>query len=223
MVYRCGIAPAPLYWAIAEIVLYLHIITNAFCPMSRITTRRELKEWLRADWESYGFKYPLLARFTFSENGTMFAYVRNLRYLEYYTNKRQRPWDGLLRAWHLLRWRRMNLRHQLYIKPNCCGKGLHLVHHGYRRIDSVQSIGDNCTILPMTLIGKKNPDADISGATIGNNCYIGAGALIMNPVTIGDNVTIGAGSVVTKDIPDNCTVAGNPARIIRREAPGQPK
>ena len=145
----------------------------------------------------------------------MYAYLRNLRYLEYYTNKRQRPWDKLLRAWHFLRWRRLNLRHQLYIKPNCVGPGLHIVHHGYRRIDSVKSVGCNLTILPMVLIGKKNPDANTDGCTIGNNVYIGAGAVIMNPVNIGDNVIIGAGSVVTKDIPSGCIVAGNPAKIIK--------
>lgn len=179
-----------------------------------IRTKHDLKEYLKADYEAFGFKYPFLAKFTWSENGTMFAYVKNLRYLEYYTNKKQMPWDKFLRAWHLLRWRRMNIHHQLYILPNCIGKGLHLVHHGYRRIGSVARIGDNCTILPMVLIGKKSPISDVSEASIGNNCYIGAGVLIMNPVKIGNNVTIGAGAVVTKDIPDNCVVAGNPAKII---------
>ncbi|WP_289857102.1 DapH/DapD/GlmU-related protein [uncultured Muribaculum sp.] len=180
-----------------------------------ITTKKELKSWLQVDHKAFGFKYPILAKFSWSENGTMYAYLRNLRYLEYYTNKRQRPWDKLLRAWHFLRWRRLNLRHQLYIKPNCVGPGLHIVHHGYRRIDSVKSVGCNLTILPMVLIGKKNPDANTDGCTIGNNVYIGAGAVIMNPVNIGDNVIIGAGSVVTKDIPSGCIVAGNPAKIIK--------
>ena len=36
-------------------------------------------------------------------------------------------------------------------------------------------------------------------------------------ITIGDNVIIGAGSVVTKDIPSNCVVVGNPARIIKQD------
>ncbi|WP_305152530.1 serine O-acetyltransferase [uncultured Duncaniella sp.] len=180
-----------------------------------ITNKKDLTNYLKADHNAFGFKYPLLAKFSWSENGTMFAYVRNLRYLEYYTNKAQKPWDRLFRLWHFIKWRRMNLKHQLYIKPNCVGPGLHIVHHGYRRIDSVKSIGRNLTILPMVLIGKKTPDADTDNCTIGNNVYIGAGAVIMNPVNIGDNVIIGAGSVVTKDVPSNCIVAGNPAKIIR--------
>lgn len=50
---------------------------------------------------------------------------------------------------------------------------------------------------------------------IGNNCWIGAGALIMPGVTIGDNTVIGAGSVVTKDIPANVVAVGNPCKILR--------
>lgn len=50
---------------------------------------------------------------------------------------------------------------------------------------------------------------------IGNNVWIGGGAIICPGVTIGDNVTIGAGSVVTKDLPANVIGAGNPCRIIR--------
>ena len=44
--------------------------------------------------------------------------------------------------------------------------------------------------------------------------YLGAGSIVMGPVKIGDNVTVGAGAVVTKDVPDNCVVAGNPAVVI---------
>jgi maltose O-acetyltransferase len=50
---------------------------------------------------------------------------------------------------------------------------------------------------------------------IGNNVWVGAGAIILPGVTIGDNVTVGAGAVVTKDVPANVVVAGNPARVIR--------
>ncbi|WP_117233025.1 sugar O-acetyltransferase [Vibrio maerlii] len=51
--------------------------------------------------------------------------------------------------------------------------------------------------------------------TIGDNVWIGGGAIICPGVTIGDNSVIGAGSVVTKDIPANVVAAGNPARVIK--------
>ncbi|WP_346898786.1 sugar O-acetyltransferase [Clostridium sp. UBA7503] len=51
--------------------------------------------------------------------------------------------------------------------------------------------------------------------TIGNNVWIGGGAIIMPGVKIGDNVVIGAGSVVTKDIPSNKVAYGNPCRVAR--------
>jgi virginiamycin A acetyltransferase len=49
--------------------------------------------------------------------------------------------------------------------------------------------------------------------TIGEDCWVGNGALIM--ANIGDKCIVGAGSVVTKDIPNYSIVAGNPAKIIR--------
>ena len=50
---------------------------------------------------------------------------------------------------------------------------------------------------------------------IGNNVWIGGGAILLPGVTIGDNVVIGAGSVVTHDIPANKVAFGNPCRVVR--------
>jgi maltose O-acetyltransferase len=51
--------------------------------------------------------------------------------------------------------------------------------------------------------------------TIGDDVWIGGGAIICPGVTIGNNTTIGAGSIVTKDIPANVLAVGNPCRVIR--------
>jgi len=50
---------------------------------------------------------------------------------------------------------------------------------------------------------------------IGDNCFIGAGSIVMPGVKIGDGSVIGAGSVVTKDIPSGSLAVGNPARVIK--------
>lgn len=50
---------------------------------------------------------------------------------------------------------------------------------------------------------------------IGKKCFIGVNAIIMPGIKIGDSVVVGSGSVVTKDVPSNCIVAGNPAKIIK--------
>lgn len=51
---------------------------------------------------------------------------------------------------------------------------------------------------------------------IGDDCWIGLNAIILSGVSIGKHCVIGAGSVVTKDVPDFCVAAGNPAKIIKK-------
>lgn len=51
---------------------------------------------------------------------------------------------------------------------------------------------------------------------IGCRCFIGANAIILPGISIGDEVIVGSGAVVTKNVPSNCIVAGNPAKIIKQ-------
>ena len=67
-------------------------------------------------------------------------------------------------------------------------------------------IGNYCSIMP---------GANISGnVTIGEATLIGSGAVILQGINIGSNCKVGAGAVVTKDVPDNVTVIGVPARLL---------
>ena len=58
--------------------------------------------------------------------------------------------------------------------------------------------------------------------TIGNNVWIGDGAMVCKGVTIGDNSIIGAGAVVSRDVPQNCIAAGNPATVVKHLDPDIP-
>ena len=52
---------------------------------------------------------------------------------------------------------------------------------------------------------------------LGNHIFVGAGAKIIGSIKIGDNCKIGANACVYRDVPANCTVVGNPMRIIQRK------
>lgn len=63
----------------------------------------------------------------------------------------------------------------------------------------------------VTLAGGRNGD----GPIIGDNCILGAGCVLLGNVKIGNNVNVGANAVVLSDVPDNCTVVGIPAQIVK--------
>lgn len=82
-------------------------------------------------------------------------------------------------------------------------------------------IGKNAVIFQGVTIGSNMiAESKKSGApTIGDNCYIGAGAKIIGGITVGNNCRIGANAVVFKDVPDNCTVTiGGGMRIIQHDS-----
>jgi maltose O-acetyltransferase len=84
--------------------------------------------------------------------------------------------------------------------------------------DDVQ-IGPNVQLLTPTHPVAAAPRRDKweAGApiTIGNNVWLGGGAIVLAGVTIGDNTIVGAGAVVTKDLPADVVAVGSPARVVR--------
>lgn len=84
------------------------------------------------------------------------------------------------------------------------------------------SIGSNtliswdCCIMDRDYHAISSDKEKIAPVKIGDNVLIGCRSLILKGVSIGDGAVIASGSVITKNVPNNCIVAGNPARIIRK-------
>ena len=124
----------------------------------------------------------------------------------------------------IARWISQHARHVtgIEIHPGArIGKGFFIDHGNGVVIGETTIIGDNVTIYQGVTLGGTGKDTGKRHPTIGNNVTIGAGAKVLGPFTVGDNSKIGASAVVLKEVPPNCTVVGNPGRIVRRkgEAP----
>ena len=95
------------------------------------------------------------------------------------------------------------------------GEGL-VIQHGFGTRIGCSKMGKDCQVWQGVTIGKSNSGPGAGRPVIGNNVKIYTNALVLGDVTIGDNAIIGAASVVLKSVPANCTVVGNPARIVKQ-------
>lgn len=98
------------------------------------------------------------------------------------------------------------------------GKGTVFYHHGCGCVVHENTIiGQNCNIFQNVTLGSKwtGGVCDGSAPMVGDNVFIGAGAVIIGPIRIGNNAIIGANAVVLVDVPSNATVLGVPGRIVK--------
>jgi serine O-acetyltransferase len=93
------------------------------------------------------------------------------------------------------------------------GPGLRVWHFGNIFIHPQARIGENCTLRQGVTIGNRVDDGPVP--IIGDNVEFGAYAQVLGGIRIGNNCKIGAMALVLKDVPDGCTAVGAPARIIR--------
>ena len=105
-------------------------------------------------------------------------------------------------------------RHGGYVGPGAEIQGDLSLPHGLHGvfISRYAAVGAGCRIYQNVTIGEVGGKAP----RIGENCLIGAGAVVLGGIRIGDGVKIGAGAVVCSDIPDGCTVVSQPARSLNR-------
>lgn len=100
----------------------------------------------------------------------------------------------------------------LFLASNSIGPGL-FIQHGFATIIAAKRIGANCWINQQVTVGYSN---ETDCPIIGDNVTICSGAKVIGGVTVGDNAKIGANAVVVKSVPSNVTMAGVPAKIVRR-------
>lgn len=144
-----------------------------------------------------GFRLPLVMQLLYHLHTN--RYYRNIFY------HRIGPVKSLL-----IEWLRPGDKYFTIGKTVKIGKGM-WVAHPYATVLAADSIGDNFGCIHCTTLG----NTDKGRPTIGNDVLLGANVTIIGPVHIGNNVTVAAGAVVVKDVPDNCVVAGVPARVIK--------
>jgi len=107
------------------------------------------------------------------------------------------------------------------------GKNLFIDHGMGVVIGETSEIGDNVTIYHAVTLGGSSPSIDSERQrhekrhpTISDDVVIGSGAQIIGPIKIGKNARIAANAVVVKDVPENATMVGIPAKAVKLENKG---
>jgi serine O-acetyltransferase len=98
------------------------------------------------------------------------------------------------------------------------GKGFFIDHGAGVVIGETAEIGDNCVLFHNVTLGGTGKDRGKRHPTLGNNVFIGTGAILLGPIVIGDNVKIGANTFIINHhsiIPPNSTVVGIPGKIVK--------
>lgn len=143
------------------------------------------------------------------------SYIKTLRKLEYHHNSKG-LFHKVLSFIYFLRWHHLSVKLGIYIPKNVCDEGLTLYHYGSIVVNPNSHIGKNCCIQNNVNIGA-NVGED-AAPQIGDNVYIGPGAIIFGNINIADNCYIGANAVVTKSIDEPYSVVvGAPAKAIKKE------
>ncbi len=96
------------------------------------------------------------------------------------------------------------------------GRRLFIDHGMGVVIGETTEIGDDCTLYQGVTLGGTGKDVGKRHPTLGNNVLVGAGAKVLGPFTIADNSKIAANAVVLKEVPENSTAVGIPARVVKQ-------
>lgn len=94
------------------------------------------------------------------------------------------------------------------------GRGVFIDHGMGLVIGETAVVEDDCTLYQGVTLGGTGKSHGKRHPTLRRGVVVGCGAAVLGDITLGENVKVGAGSVVVRDVPDNCTVVGIPARVV---------
>ena len=127
-----------------------------------------------------------------------FCYCHNLKFLARTISQWSRFWTGI------------------EIHPGAkIGRRLVIDHGMGIDIGETAEIGDDCLLYHGVTLGGTGKDQGKRHPTIGNNVLVSTGAKVLGPFKVGDGARIAANAVVLKEIPENATAVGVPARVVR--------
>ncbi|MFH1741280.1 MAG: serine O-acetyltransferase [bacterium] len=97
------------------------------------------------------------------------------------------------------------------------GRGFFIDHGMGVVIGETAIVGNDCVLFQGVTLGGTGKETGKRHPTLGNNVMVSAGAKVLGNITVGDNCKIGAQAVVLRDVPPNCTVVGVPGRVVIRD------
>lgn len=147
----------------------------------------------------------------------IWRFQKYLRKLEYYTNASVcKSVKYLGKILYKMRYRKQSLKLGFTIPINVCDYGLSMAHYGTIVISANAHIGRYFHIHAGVNIGASAGRSE--APTIGNNVYIGPGAILFGNIQIADNCTIAANATVNKSFDiERSVIAGTPAKVVKQE------
>lgn len=180
-----------------------------------IKSKEDLKRYLNEDRKSLLMQNGGGKRLLFAN--PIESYQKTLRFLEYYTNCKSFC-RRLFWLYYKIKFRHLSLKLGFSIPINVIDEGLSIAHYGTIVISPLAKIGKNCRIHACVNIGASA--GENKAPLIGDNVYIGPGALLFGDIKVANNITIAANATVNKSFSEpNVVLAGVPAKIVKRDYP----
>lgn len=146
----------------------------------------------------------------------IFIFLFLLRKLEYIKNCKQNIYGVLVYNYYLYFFRKLSLKLGFSIPLNVFGSGLSIPLYGTIVVNPAARIGRNCRLHTGVNIGASG--GSNLAPKIGDNVYLGPGAILFGDIEIADNITIAANATVNRSMDvENNTIGGTLAKILKKD------